>query len=127
MTKRQVLALLGTPAIQSPFDHDRWDYLMTTYVRGKKTEEHKLTLFFEYGALARTEGKYYGQSATERAAAPGAGQEVPYRGARPRARGATRTTTAIPAVATATAAEPQALPRSARNLRACIGSMRSGR
>lgn len=63
MTKRQVLALLGAPAIQSPFDHDRWDYLMATYVRGKKSEEHKLSLFFEYGALARTEGKYYGQNA----------------------------------------------------------------
>ena len=63
MTKNQVIALLGTPAISSPFDHDRWDYLMTTKIRGKKTVEHKLTLYFEYGALARTEGQYYGQSA----------------------------------------------------------------
>ncbi len=64
MTKRQVLALLGTPAIHSPFDQDRWDYLMATYVRGKPAEEHKLTLVFQYGALARTEGEYYGQSAS---------------------------------------------------------------
>lgn len=64
MTKAQVLALLGTPAIHSPFDHDRWDYVMTTSVRGKQTEQHKLSLYFEYGALARTKGKYYGQSSS---------------------------------------------------------------
>ncbi|KGI78198.1 outer membrane protein assembly factor BamE [Oleiagrimonas soli] len=65
MTKRQVLALLGTPAINSPFDHDRWDYIQTTKLRGKKVVEHKLSLYFEYGALARTEGTYYGQNASK--------------------------------------------------------------
>jgi len=63
MTKRQVMALLGTPAIHSPFDHDRWDYLMATYVHGKKAEQHQLSLYFQYGALARTVGQYYGQNA----------------------------------------------------------------
>ena len=65
MTKRQVLALLGTPAVQSPFDHDRWDYLIVTRVRGKKTEQHHVALYFEYGALARTVGEYYGQNASK--------------------------------------------------------------
>ncbi|HET7359440.1 MAG TPA: outer membrane protein assembly factor BamE, partial [Rhodanobacteraceae bacterium] len=26
MTKTQVLTLMGTPSIASPFDHDRWNY-----------------------------------------------------------------------------------------------------
>ena len=26
MDKRQVMVLLGTPSIQDPFHHDRWDY-----------------------------------------------------------------------------------------------------
>ncbi|GAB3038129.1 MULTISPECIES: outer membrane protein assembly factor BamE [Oleiagrimonas] len=65
MTKRQVMVLLGTPAISSPFDHDRWDYIQTTKMRGKKTVEHKLSLYFEYGVLARTEGTYYGQNASK--------------------------------------------------------------
>jgi outer membrane protein assembly factor BamE len=65
MTKSQVIALLGTPAVHSPFDHDRWDYVMLTKVRGKKLEEHKLSLFFEYGTLARTEGQFYGQNANK--------------------------------------------------------------
>src|SRR5690554_1987983 len=26
MSRQQVLALLGTPSIQDPFHHDRWDY-----------------------------------------------------------------------------------------------------
>lgn len=63
MTKSQVLALLGTPAITSPFDHNRWDYISTTRVPGKPVVEHKLSLYFQYGALVRTVGKYFGQSA----------------------------------------------------------------
>jgi outer membrane protein assembly factor BamE len=65
MTKRQVAALLGTPAIHSPFDHNRWDYLTVTRVRGKKAEQHQVSLYFQYGALARTEGEYYGQDASK--------------------------------------------------------------
>lgn len=63
MTKRQVAVLLGTPAVTSPFDHDRWDYVNTVAVNGHRKSYHAITLYFEYGTLARTEGQYYGQSA----------------------------------------------------------------
>lgn len=63
MTKHQVAVLLGTPAIASPFDHDRWDYVNTSDIRGQKPQHHAMSLYFEYGTLARIEGHYYGQNA----------------------------------------------------------------
>ena len=35
MTKRQVLVLMGTPSVISPFDNDRWDYVSTFSHRAK--------------------------------------------------------------------------------------------
>ncbi|MDA3914029.1 outer membrane protein assembly factor BamE [Oleiagrimonas sp.] len=65
MTKRQVAVLLGTPAITSPFNHDRWDYVNTMYMQGHKPTIHAMTLYFKLGALARIKGHYYGQNATK--------------------------------------------------------------
>ena len=59
MTKRQVLLVMGSPSIISPFDQDRWDYV-STIKRGRgKMESKDLTLFFENESLARIEGDYF--------------------------------------------------------------------
>lgn len=60
MNRQQVTALLGTPSIQDPFHHDRWDYTATERVgRTGTTEVHNLVLFFEGDSLARWEGDYF--------------------------------------------------------------------
>ena len=60
MNRQQVSALLGTPSIQDPFHHDRWDYTATERVgRTGGTEVHNLVLFFEGDSLARWEGDYF--------------------------------------------------------------------
>ncbi|MFZ1837457.1 MAG: outer membrane protein assembly factor BamE [Dokdonella sp.] len=59
MTKRQVLLVMGSPSIISPFNQDRWDYV-STIKRGRgKMESKDLTLFFENESLARIEGDYF--------------------------------------------------------------------
>ena len=42
MTKRQVLLLLGTPSVNSPFEHDRWDYVSTQQHRGGADQDPHL-------------------------------------------------------------------------------------
>jgi outer membrane protein assembly factor BamE len=61
MTKRQVMVLLGSPSVQSPFHDDRWDY-MNTYARRSGTPVKRvLTLRFENDRLASVEGSYLDQ------------------------------------------------------------------
>lgn len=60
MSKQQVLTLLGTPSIEDPFHHDRWDYTSTQRVDRQGTTAIKnLTLSFEGDALAKWEGDYF--------------------------------------------------------------------
>ena len=60
MSKQQVLVLLGTPSIEDPFHHERWDYTATQRVgRIGRTEIKNLTLYFEGDALSRWEGDYF--------------------------------------------------------------------
>ncbi len=61
MSKRQVLLVLGSPSVKSPFHDDRWDYLTTLQHRGGKTESKDLTLYFEGGNLTKIEGDYFGK------------------------------------------------------------------
>jgi outer membrane protein assembly factor BamE len=61
MTKRQVLVLLGSPSVQSPFHDDRWDYMNTYARRGGKPVKRVLTLRFEDNRLASVEGSYLDQ------------------------------------------------------------------
>ena len=65
MTKRQVLVLLGTPSVISPFDQDRWDYVSTFSHRGKAMTKRTLTLTFNNDTLVRTEGDFFAQDATQ--------------------------------------------------------------
>lgn len=60
MSKQQVLGLIGTPSIQDPFHHDRWDYTSTQRTdRLGNTEIKNLTLWFEDGALTTWEGEHF--------------------------------------------------------------------
>lgn len=59
MTKRQVLLVMGSPSIVSPFNQDRWDYISTMRVGRGEMETRDLILHFEDDALARIEGDYF--------------------------------------------------------------------
>ena len=65
MSKRQVALLIGSPSIQDPFHHDRWDYLASVRKRGGDTEVKNLTLHFEGDTLARVEGDYFPEQDAE--------------------------------------------------------------
>jgi outer membrane protein assembly factor BamE len=59
MTKRQVLLVMGSPSVISPFDQDLWHYV-STIRRGRNVMEHKdLTLYFKDDALVRMDGDYF--------------------------------------------------------------------
>jgi outer membrane protein assembly factor BamE len=59
MSKRQVLLVMGSPSIISPFNQNRWDYV-SSIKRGRgKMASKDLVLFFENEALARIEGDYF--------------------------------------------------------------------
>lgn len=59
MSKRQVVSLLGTPSVRSPFHADRWDYLATISQRGSEPEVRNLVLTFNGDSLASIEGDYF--------------------------------------------------------------------
>ncbi|HEY4529677.1 MAG TPA: outer membrane protein assembly factor BamE [Luteimonas sp.] len=60
MNRQQVEALLGTPSIQDPFHHDRWDYTATERVgRSGRTEQRNFVVHFEGDAVVRWEGDYF--------------------------------------------------------------------
>jgi len=65
MTKRQVLVLMGTPSVSSPFDHDRWDYVSTQSRRGGPIKVRTFTLTFNNDTLVRTDGDFFAQDAEE--------------------------------------------------------------
>lgn len=56
MTKNQVSFLLGTPAIQDPFNQDRWDYVSTFSRRGGDPVRRLVTLRFENDRLVTMDG-----------------------------------------------------------------------
>jgi outer membrane protein assembly factor BamE len=58
MTKRQVRVLLGSPAINSPFHSDRWDYVNSFARRGGKAERRTLTVLFEDDRVVDFSGNY---------------------------------------------------------------------
>jgi outer membrane protein assembly factor BamE len=65
MTKHQVLVLMGTPSVTSPFDHSRWDYVSTQSHRGGKHKVRTFTLTFNNDTLVRTEGDFFAQDAQQ--------------------------------------------------------------
>ncbi len=67
MTKHQVLVLLGTPSVTTPFEQDRWDYVATQQHRGGPITVRHLTLTFNNDTLVRTEGKFFQENAEQMA------------------------------------------------------------
>lgn len=65
MTKRQVIVLMGSPSVASPFDHDRWDYVSTQQHRGGEIKIRTFTLTFDNDTLVRTEGDFFAQDAQQ--------------------------------------------------------------
>jgi outer membrane protein assembly factor BamE len=66
MSRQQVEALLGTPSIQDPFHHDRWDYTASERTNRRGTTHVKnLTLWFENDALSKWEGEYFPEQDNE--------------------------------------------------------------
>ena len=63
MTKRQVLVLMGTPSVSTPFEQSRWDYVSTQSHRGGPIKVRALTLTFNNDTLVRTEGDFFPQDA----------------------------------------------------------------
>ncbi|TAL82787.1 MAG: outer membrane protein assembly factor BamE [Rhodanobacter sp.] len=61
LTKRQVLVLMGTPSVRTPFDHSRWDYVSTQSHRGGPIKVRTLTLTFNNDTLVRTDGDFFAQ------------------------------------------------------------------
>ena len=58
MTKRQVMLVLGTPAVQSPFHDSRWDYVSSYKDEDGKVELKRLTVIFDDSVLTRIEGDF---------------------------------------------------------------------
>ena len=56
LTQTQVLELLGTPSVISPFNQTRWTYVSSCSQRGKTMQVHSMTLYFKDRILTRIEG-----------------------------------------------------------------------
>jgi len=63
MTKRQVLVLMGSPSVATPFDQNRWDYVSTQQHRGGPIKVRTLSLSFNNDSLVRTEGDFFAEDA----------------------------------------------------------------
>lgn len=67
MTKHQVLVLMGSPSVSTPFDQDRWDYVATQQHRGGPIKVRNLTLTFNNDTLVRTDGDFFAHDAQQMA------------------------------------------------------------
>lgn len=65
MTKHQVLVLMGTPSVSTPFDQSRWDYVATESRRGGPIKIRTLTLTFNNDTLVRSEGDFFAEDAQQ--------------------------------------------------------------
>ena len=68
MTRQQVIALLGSPALADPFHQQRWDYVATARRGHHKTDVKDLTLWFDGDTLTKWEGEYFPEQDQELAA-----------------------------------------------------------
>jgi outer membrane protein assembly factor BamE len=59
MSKRQVLLVMGSPSVISPFDQNRWDYISSIRRGRHKMASKDLTLYFENDSLAKIDGDYF--------------------------------------------------------------------
>lgn len=59
MSKRQVLLLMGSPALTSPFEQDRWDYVSSIRRGRNKMATKDLVLTFKDDSLLKIDGDYF--------------------------------------------------------------------
>lgn len=59
MSKRQVILMMGSPALTSPFDQDRWDYVSTIRRGRNKMATKDLVVTFKDDALVKIDGDYF--------------------------------------------------------------------
>ncbi len=59
MSKRQVLLVMGSPSVVSPFEQNRWDYVSTMRRGRGKMDRKDLVLHFENDVLAKIDGDYF--------------------------------------------------------------------
>ena len=65
LTKHQVLSLLGSPSVVSPFERDQWDYVSTQQHRGGPIQIRTLTLTFKNNTMVSKEGDFFAENATQ--------------------------------------------------------------
>ena len=65
LTKQQVIALLGSPSVVSPFNQNQWNYVATMQRRGGTVQERTLTLYFDNDTLVRTDGNFMKETPQE--------------------------------------------------------------
>lgn len=65
LTKQQVVALLGSPSVVSPFDSNQWNYVATMQHRGGTLKKRTLTLYFDNDTLVRTDGNFMQETPQE--------------------------------------------------------------
>ena len=65
LTKQQVIALLGSPSVVSPFNQNQWNYVATLQRRGGTIQERTLTLYFDHDTLVRTDGNFMKETPQE--------------------------------------------------------------
>ena len=63
MTKRQVLVLMGSPSVSSPFYQNRWDYVSTVAHRGGTMKVRTFSLSFNNDVLVSTKGDFFAADA----------------------------------------------------------------
>jgi outer membrane protein assembly factor BamE len=63
MTKRQILVLMGSPSVNSPFNQNEWDYVSTQQHRGGDLKIRTLKLTFNNDVLVRTDGDFFAEDA----------------------------------------------------------------
>lgn len=56
MTQRQVRYVLGTPAVEDTFRHNRWDYVHTQRAGGGGKPDRLTVIFGEDGTLTELQG-----------------------------------------------------------------------
>jgi len=59
MTKHQVMVLMGSPSVASPFKHDRWNYVHAFAAEHGDMKVRKLVLYFDNDTLTHTEGSLF--------------------------------------------------------------------
>jgi outer membrane protein assembly factor BamE len=65
MSKRQVLLVMGSPSVVSPFDQDQWHYVSTIRRGRNRMESKDLTLLFKDDALVKIDGDYFPEDPNE--------------------------------------------------------------